>query len=58
MVSSNCVFCDKAKSEIILENQQAKAFFDINPMTKGHILIVPKNITKPGSIFLKKRRFK
>lgn len=42
MMEKHCVFCEKPSREIVLENAQAKAFFDIHPMAKGHLLIVPK----------------
>lgn len=41
-MQNKCVFCEKPQSEIILENDQAMAFYDIHPMAKGHLLIVPK----------------
>jgi len=37
---SNCVFCNH--QEVIAENKLAQAFYDKYPVTKGHILIVPK----------------
>lgn len=41
-MKKGCVFCDKSPQDIVLENDQAKAFFDIHPMAEGHLLIVPK----------------
>lgn len=42
----NCVFCKIIAGEIpstrVLETDRAIAFLDINPVNKGHILIVPK----------------
>ncbi len=38
----NCVFCQKPQSEIICENQLAKAFYDQYPVNQGHVLITPK----------------
>ncbi|WP_367341342.1 HIT family protein [Limosilactobacillus sp.] len=38
----NCVFCHLDDNKIILQNDGAKAFFDIHPMAKGHLLVVPK----------------
>ena len=35
-----CIFCNQ--SEVIEENELAKAFYDKFPVTRGHILIVPK----------------
>lgn len=38
-----CPFClDNLKSEIILENDLAYAIYDVFPVSKGHILIIPK----------------
>lgn len=36
----NCLFCQALP--LVLENDLAKAFFDKYPVTKGHLLIVPK----------------
>ena len=38
----DCVFCNLKKEEIILENDLAVAFFDNFPVSKGHVLIIPK----------------
>ena len=38
-----CVFCDKIeKSRIVLETTEWIAFYDLFPVSKGHILLVPK----------------
>lgn len=39
-----CLFCNH--SEVIIENELAKAFFDKYPVTEGHALIVPKRHVK------------
>jgi len=39
---SACVFCTSLKTEILVENELAKAFFDKYPVSAGHVLIVPK----------------
>lgn len=43
---SDCIFCKIAKkeipSEIVWEDENFIAFSDINPLSKGHTLIVPK----------------
>ena len=43
----DCLFCKIASKEIpaevIYENEGAVAFLDINPMTLGHTVIIPKN---------------
>ena len=40
----NCVFCDreKIKSPIAFESDKVIAFEPLNPVTKGHLLVVPK----------------
>ena len=42
----NCIFCMIAKkevsSQIIYETEQIISFLDINPVAKGHCLIIPK----------------
>jgi histidine triad (HIT) family protein len=41
-----CLFCRIAKGEIpsekVLENERAFAFLDVKPLTKGHVLVIPK----------------
>ncbi len=41
-----CIFCKIAKGEIpsykVYEDESTLAFFDINPITKGHTLVIPK----------------
>ncbi len=43
---NDCIFCKIIKkeipSEIIFENNDFLAFLDINPIRKGHVLIIPK----------------
>lgn len=43
----DCIFCKIVKGEIpsfkVYENDQVFAFEDINPISLGHTLIVPKN---------------
>lgn len=42
----NCIFCKIARGEIdsaeIWEDENLFVFLDINPLTKGHCLIIPK----------------
>ncbi len=42
----NCIFCkivkDEIPSEKIYENETFLAFLDISPVSKGHLLIIPK----------------
>lgn len=46
MKKEDCIFCKIANGEIpsttIYENEEFRVFFDINPASKGHCLIVPK----------------
>ncbi|MBI2107231.1 HIT family protein [Candidatus Woesearchaeota archaeon] len=43
---NDCIFCKIAKKEIpsfiINESKNFLAFLDINPRTKGHVLVIPK----------------
>ncbi len=43
----DCIFCKIIKGEIpsfkVYENDKVYAFEDINPISKGHTLIIPKN---------------
>jgi histidine triad (HIT) family protein len=42
----NCIFCKIIKGEIpaskIYEDEEILAFMDINPISKGHALVIPK----------------
>lgn len=38
----SCIFCNIEKDRIILENEDAFAVNDVFPVSKGHILIIPK----------------
>jgi len=42
----NCIFCRIAKhdvpAKIVLEDAEFIAFYDINPVSKGHTLVIPK----------------
>jgi len=43
---ASCIFCKIIKGEIpcfkILETDKTLAFLDINPLSKGHALVIPK----------------
>lgn len=45
-MSENCIFCKIASGDIpsakIYEDDKVMAFLDLNPLTPGHALIVPK----------------
>lgn len=47
MKKEDCIFCKIAHGEIpsvtIFENNEFKVFFDVNPGSYGHCLIIPKN---------------
>ena len=42
----DCIFCKIVKGEIpsytVYENENVKIFMDINPLAKGHLLVIPK----------------
>lgn len=41
----DCAFCDivsNREGQIVDEDEQTLAFMDINPATRGHVLVVPK----------------
>ena len=44
----DCLFCSIAKGEIpsskVYEDEYVYAFLDINPLVKGHTLVIPKNV--------------
>lgn len=43
----DCIFCKIVRKELpaftVFENERISAFLDINPLTGGHILIIPKS---------------
>lgn len=40
---STCIFCDKvASGEALLQNELAIAFYDSFPVSRGHVLIIPR----------------
>ena len=47
MSNSDCIFCKILAGElpatIIREDQRTVAFMDINPATRGHCLVIPRN---------------
>lgn len=46
----DCIFCKIAKGELesvnVYEDNDVLAFLDINPVTKGHCLVIPKTHSK------------
>ncbi len=41
----DCVFCSKENLVVVAENKLALAFYDGCPVSKGHILVIPKRHT-------------
>ncbi|MDR3540847.1 MAG: HIT family protein [Desulfosporosinus sp.] len=39
---NECAFCTLLGTEILAENELAKAFYDKYPVSAGHVLIIPK----------------
>lgn len=44
MLNSQCMFCAISKNpeNLIYEDKHSVAFMDIKPISKGHILVIPK----------------
>ena len=42
MKYKDCIFCKQPETEVICENDLARAFFDKFPVSEGHVLITPK----------------
>jgi histidine triad (HIT) family protein len=46
-MAEDCIFCKivagELPSEIVQEDQHTVAFMDINPWTRGHALVIPRN---------------
>ena len=44
---TNCVFCSivagEAETSVVAETDRALAFLDIQPITPGHTLVVPRS---------------
>ena len=49
-LNNSCIFCKiathKIPSEPVLENDKFIAIYDINPVSKGHTLVIPKKHIK------------
>lgn len=45
-VRQECVFCDiiagEAEASVVFSDDRAVAFMDLNPVTPGHVLVVPR----------------
>jgi histidine triad (HIT) family protein len=50
-MSNNCIFCKIVAGEVpstkIYEDEDVFAFMDINPLAKGHTLVIPKEHFDP-----------
>ncbi|PWR72316.1 HIT family protein [Methanospirillum lacunae] len=42
MITESCIFCTPGPEETILENHEVYARYDKNPVSPGHLLIIPK----------------
>lgn len=46
MTTAECVFCPivagRAEASVVHEDEVAIAFLDLNPVTRGHLLVVPR----------------
>lgn len=49
-LESNCVFCEILNNEsdgnFVYKGEFVSVFLDINPMNKGHVLIVPNSTSQ------------
>ncbi len=43
---TDCVFCHKENLVVVAENKLALAFYDGCPVSRGHILVIPKRHIK------------
>jgi histidine triad (HIT) family protein len=59
MTAPDCIFCKiiagEAPAAVVAEDEAVTAFMDINPVTPGHLLVVPKEhhvalATVPGTV--------
>ena len=54
MSEEGCIFCDIVAGKIpcykVYEDERTLAFMDINPVTPGHVLVIPKtHVREPAS---------
>jgi histidine triad (HIT) family protein len=49
-VADDCIFCKivagEMPAEVVQEDEHTVAFMDINPWTRGHALVIPRNHSK------------
>lgn len=43
MKKTHCIFCQRTIIKPVLENKWALAFWDIHPVSEGHLLVIPKD---------------
>ncbi len=43
-INNSCFFCNRKKKDYIFENNLAFSEFDSYPVSKFHVLIIPKDI--------------
>jgi len=47
MTMNDCIFCDiaaqRATASVVLRDDRATAFLDINPVTPGHLVVIPND---------------
>jgi histidine triad (HIT) family protein len=50
MAEDDCIFCKivagEMPAEVVQEDEHTLAFMDINPWTRGHALVIPRNHSK------------
>ena len=42
MQDIDCIFCSEPETEVLCENELARAFYDKYPVSEGHVLVTPK----------------
>ena len=42
MIDNTCPFCTLPQERVVLENEGALAFYDLFPVQRGHMLVIPK----------------
>lgn len=56
---SDCIFCKIIDGELpsakVYEDEYVYAFMDIGQVTEGHVLLIPKSITKTFMKWMKKQ---
>ena len=59
-MADDCIFCTIASgelpAEIVEEDEHTVAFMDINPWTRGHALVIPREHTRATCYEIARRR--